>query len=108
MKFSDGLFLEVAQRVAQEYPDIAFEDRIIDALCMQLIQAPERFDVLVLPNLYGDVAAELGRRVDRWRRRGARGAISASMQAEWSWRCSKPPTAPRPTWPGRTRPTRSA
>ena len=59
MKFSDGLFLEVARRVATDYPDIAFEDRIIDALCMQLIQAPERFDVLVLPNLYGDVAAEL-------------------------------------------------
>jgi isocitrate dehydrogenase (NAD+) len=60
MKFSDGLFLEVARRVSADYPDIAFEDRIIDALCMQLIQAPERFDVLVLPNLYGDVAAELG------------------------------------------------
>ncbi len=59
MKFSDGLFLEVARRVAAEYPDVAFEDRIIDALCMQLIQAPERFDVLVMPNLYGDVAAEL-------------------------------------------------
>lgn len=61
MKFSDGLFLEVARRIAaQEYPDTAFDDRIIDALCMQLIQAPERFDVLVLPNLYGDVVAELG------------------------------------------------
>ena len=60
MKFSDGLFLEVARRVSTDYPDIEFEDRIIDALCMQLIQAPERFDVLVLPNLYGDVAAELG------------------------------------------------
>jgi isocitrate dehydrogenase (NAD+) len=59
MKFSDGLFLEVARRVAQMFPDVAFEDRIIDALCMQLIQAPERFDVLVMPNLYGDVAAEL-------------------------------------------------
>ncbi|MGB7807060.1 MAG: isocitrate/isopropylmalate family dehydrogenase, partial [Actinomycetota bacterium] len=60
MKFTDGLFLEVARSVAQDYPDIAFDDRIIDALCMQLIQAPERFDVLVMPNLYGDVAAELG------------------------------------------------
>ena len=40
MKFSDGLFLEVARRVATEYPDVVFEDRIIDALCMQLIQAP--------------------------------------------------------------------
>jgi isocitrate dehydrogenase (NAD+) len=60
MKFSDGLFLEVARKVAAEYPDVAFEDRIIDALCMQLIQAPERFDVLVLPNMYGDLVAELG------------------------------------------------
>jgi isocitrate dehydrogenase (NAD+) len=61
MKFSDGLFLEVARRVAAlEYPEVAFDDRIIDALCMQLIQAPERFDVLVMPNLYGDIVAELG------------------------------------------------
>jgi isocitrate dehydrogenase (NAD+) len=60
MKFSDGLFLQVARRVATEFPDIAFDDRIIDALCMQLIQAPERFDVLVLPNMYGDLVAELG------------------------------------------------
>ena len=60
MKFSDGLFLEVARRVAGEFPDVAFDDRIIDALCMQLIQSPERFEVLVMPNLYGDVAAELG------------------------------------------------
>jgi isocitrate dehydrogenase (NAD+) len=60
MKFSDGLFLEVARRVAaEEFPDIAFDDRIIDALCMQLIQAPERFDVLVMPNLYGDVVSDL-------------------------------------------------
>lgn len=59
MKFSDGLFLEVARRVAASYTDVTFEDRIIDALCMQLIQAPERFEVLVMPNLYGDVAAEL-------------------------------------------------
>ncbi len=60
MKFSDGLFLEVARRVAaEEFPDMAFEDRIIDALCMQLIQAPERFDVLVMPNLYGDIVSDL-------------------------------------------------
>ena len=60
MKFSDGLFLEVARRVAAQHPDVAFDDRIIDALCMQLVQAPERFDVLVLPNLYGDIVSELG------------------------------------------------
>ncbi len=60
MKFSDGLFLDEARRVAALYPDIAFDDRIIDALCMQLVQSPERFDVLVLPNLYGDIVSELG------------------------------------------------
>ena len=60
MKFSDGLFLDEARRVATLYPDIAFDDRIIDALCMQLVQSPERFDVLVLPNLYGDIVSELG------------------------------------------------
>jgi isocitrate dehydrogenase (NAD+) len=59
MKFSDGLFLTVARRVAREYPELGFEDRIIDALCLQLVQAPERFDVLVLPNMYGDLVAEL-------------------------------------------------
>ena len=60
MKFSDGLFLEVARRMAaEEYPAVEFEDRIIDALCMQLVQAPERFDVLVMPNLYGDIVSDL-------------------------------------------------
>lgn len=59
MKFTDGLFLDVARRVAAEHPQVAFEDRIIDALCMQLVQAPERFDVLVLPNFYGDVVSDV-------------------------------------------------
>ena len=59
MKFSDGLFLETARRVADEYPDVAFEDRIIDNLSMQLVQRPEAFDVLVLPNLYGDIVSDL-------------------------------------------------
>ena len=60
MKFSDGLFLRTVRRVAEDYPDVAFDDRIIDALCMQLVSAPERFDVLVMPNLYGDVVSDLG------------------------------------------------
>jgi isocitrate dehydrogenase (NAD+) len=59
MKFTDGLFLEIARRTASEVPDMRFEDRIIDALCMQLIQAPDRFEVLVLPNLYGDIVSDL-------------------------------------------------
>ncbi len=59
MKFSDGLFLRVAREVAKEYPDIAFEDRIVDNMCMQLVQKPELYDVLVLPNLYGDIVSDL-------------------------------------------------
>ncbi len=59
MKFSDGLFLDVAREVAADYPDIGFEDRIIDNMCMQLVQKPELYDVLVLPNLYGDIISDL-------------------------------------------------
>ncbi len=59
MKFSDGLFLATAQDVAKEYPDIQFEDRIVDNMCMQLVQNPEIYDVLVLPNLYGDIISDL-------------------------------------------------
>ncbi len=60
MKFSDGLFLETARRVAEDYPDIEFEDRIIDNLCNQLVSRPEEYDVIVLPNLYGDIVSDLG------------------------------------------------
>jgi isocitrate dehydrogenase (NAD+) len=59
MKFSDGLFLEVAQDVAKEYPDIEFNDRIVDNMCMQLMQKPDQYDVLVMPNLYGDIVSDL-------------------------------------------------
>jgi len=59
MKFSDGLFLEVARRVATDYPQIEFEDRIIDNLCNQLVSRPEEYDVIVLPNLYGDIVSDL-------------------------------------------------
>lgn len=60
MKYSDGLYLATAQRIAKEYPDIEFEDRIVDNMCMQLVQKPELYDVLVLPNLYGDIISDLG------------------------------------------------
>jgi isocitrate dehydrogenase (NAD+) len=59
MKFSDGLFLRVAREVAEENPDVEFDDRIVDNMCMQLVQRPEEYDVLVLPNLYGDVLSDL-------------------------------------------------
>ncbi len=59
MRLSDGLFLQVAQEVAKEYPDIQFEDRVVDNMCMQLVQKPEQYDVLALPNLYGDILSDL-------------------------------------------------
>jgi isocitrate dehydrogenase (NAD+) len=60
MKYSDGLYLATATRVAEEYKDIEFEERIVDNMCMQLVQKPELYDVLVLPNLYGDILSDLG------------------------------------------------
>jgi isocitrate dehydrogenase (NAD+) len=59
MKHTDGLYLETARQVATKYPDIEFEDRIVDNMCMQLVQKPELYDVLVLPNLYGDILSDL-------------------------------------------------
>jgi isocitrate dehydrogenase (NAD+) len=59
MKHTDGLFLEVSRNVAKEFSDIEFEDRIVDNMCMQLVQKPELYDILVLPNLYGDILSDL-------------------------------------------------
>jgi isocitrate dehydrogenase (NAD+) len=59
MKHSDGLYLATARKVAEQFSDIAFEDRIVDNMCMQLVQKPELYDVLVLPNLYGDIVSDL-------------------------------------------------
>ena len=59
MKLTDGLFLRTFREVAEDYPDIEANDCIIDALCMKLVQHPEQFDVLVAPNLYGDIISDL-------------------------------------------------
>jgi isocitrate dehydrogenase (NAD+) len=59
MRATDGLFLEVARRVAGKYPGIEFEDRIVDNMCMQLVQKPELYDVIVTENLYGDILSDL-------------------------------------------------
>ena len=102
MKLSDGLFLESCRTVAADYEGrIEFEDRIVDNMCMQLVQKPELYDVLVLPNLYGDIVSDLcagprrrpGRRARREHRRRRRRSSSRS-------------TARRPSTPARTRPTR--
>ena len=60
LKLTDGLFLKTAQDVARDYPDIAIDNRVIDALCMDLVMRPESYDCLVLPNMYGDIVSDLG------------------------------------------------
>ncbi|MDZ4820024.1 MAG: isocitrate/isopropylmalate dehydrogenase family protein [Planctomycetota bacterium] len=59
MKYTDGLWLETGRNIAKQYPGIEFEDRIVDNMCMQLVQKPELYDVLVLENLYGDILSDL-------------------------------------------------
>ena len=59
MKYADGLFLHVAEEVARDYPDVEFNNIIVDNMCMQLVQKPDLYDVLVLPNLYGDILSDL-------------------------------------------------
>lgn len=59
MKFTDGLFKAVSEQVAKDYTDIEFEQRLVDNMCMQLVQKPELYDVLVMPNLYGDILSDL-------------------------------------------------
>ena len=59
MKLGDGLFLDCARRMARQFPDIAYDERIVDAACMHLVMHPEKLDVLLLPNLYGDIVSDL-------------------------------------------------
>ena len=59
MKFSDGLFLAAAREVAREYTDIEFEDKVVDNMTMQLVKRPRQFDMVVAPNLYGDIISDL-------------------------------------------------
>jgi isocitrate dehydrogenase (NAD+) len=59
MTLGDGLFLESCRAVSRQYTDIAYDERIVDAACMQLVMYPEKFDVLLLPNLYGDIVSDL-------------------------------------------------
>ena len=99
MKFSDGLFLEVARQVAERHPGIEFEDRIIDNLCNQLVSRPEEYDVIVLPNLYGDIVSDLGAGLI-----GGLGLAPGATSAR-AGRSSRPPTARRPSTRARTRST---
>ena len=101
MKLSDGLFLDsVRARRRASIIDITYDERIVDAACMQLVMNPEQFDVLVLPNLYGDIVSDL---CAAWSAGSAWSArrISAPRSA-----CSRRCTAARRTSPARTSPTR--
>lgn len=99
MKATDGLFLRVAREVAANYPDIEFNDKIVDATCMGLVQNPNDFDVLVLPNLYGDIVSDL-----------CAGLVGGLGMAPGSTSVPTAPfsrlrTAPRPISPARISPT---
>ncbi len=59
LKFTDGLFFDIAREISKEYPDIEYEERLVDNMAMQLVQKPQLYDVLVLPNLYGDIISDL-------------------------------------------------
>ncbi len=59
MKCTDGMFLDIAREIAKEYPTIEFDDSIVDAMCMRLVMFPEKYDVLLCPNLYGDIVSDL-------------------------------------------------
>lgn len=59
MKYSDGMFMHEAEKVSRDYPDIEYEHKLVDNMCMQLVQKPDRYEVLVMPNLYGDILSDL-------------------------------------------------
>ncbi|MBS3732199.1 MAG: isocitrate/isopropylmalate dehydrogenase family protein [Desulfobacterales bacterium] len=59
MKYSDGVFMRAAEKISADYPDIEFEHKLVDNMCMQLVQKPEQYEVLVMPNLYGDILSDL-------------------------------------------------
>ena len=102
MKLSDGLFLESCRTVAAEYDGrIEFEDRIVDNMCMQLVQKPDLYDVLVLPNLYGDIVSDLAAGLV-----GGLGVAPGANIGDRSAPSSSPSMARRPSTPARTRPTR--
>ena len=97
MKLTDGLFLDGCRRSREDYPEIDFEDRIVDNMCMQLVQRPEQFDVLVLPNLYGDIVSDLCAGLV-----GGLGVAPAPTSATAA-RCSRPSTARRPKYAGQNK-----
>ena len=102
MKMTDGMFLDIGRKMSEEYPDIEFEERIVDNMCMQLVQKPHLYDVMVMENLYGDILERPLRRADR--RPGHR--ARAPTWATATWPSSSRPTAARRSTRAWTRSTR--
>jgi isocitrate dehydrogenase (NAD+) len=100
MKLSDGLFLECCKRVSREFADIEYEELIVDNACMQLVIRPQRFDVMVMENLYGDIVSDL---FLAW---SAVWASPAAPTSDPTPRFTRPSTAPPPTSPARAWQTR--
>jgi isocitrate dehydrogenase (NAD+) len=100
MKLSDGLFIRCARTVAGAHPDIAYDEQIVDAACMNLVMKPETLDLLLLPNLYGDIVSDLCAGLV-----GGLGTVGAANLGE-TVGCSKPSTAAHRTSPAGTWPTR--
>ena len=98
MKFTDGLCLRVAREVAAENPDIEFDDRIVDNMCMQLVQKPEEYDVLVMPNLYGDILSDLAAGLV-----GGLGVAPGAQHRRGASRSSSRRTARRPKYAGQNK-----
>ncbi len=80
LKMSDGLFLEVFREIAEKYPDIVSEDKIVDAVCMQLVMRPQQFDIMVMPNLYGDIVSDLTS--------GLIGGLGLLPSRSCAWKCA--------------------
>jgi len=97
MKLSDGLFLDCCRKVAREYAGISYEEVIVDNMCLQLVRNPERFDVLLMENLYGDILSDLCA--------GLVGGLGVARILASGWPSSRPSTAPRRTLPARGWPT---
>jgi isocitrate dehydrogenase (NAD+) len=96
MKLSDGLFLESTRNVSREYTDITYDERIVDAACMQLVMRPEKFDVLLLPNLYGDIVSDLCAGLVGGL--GVAPARTSASTSPYSKPCCRPQTSPTRIW----------
>ena len=101
LKIGDGLFIDECRRVAGEFPEVQVDDFIVDAMMAHVVRAPQRFDVIVTTNMFGDILSDLTAELSG--SLGLGGSLNAVVNMPWG----KPPTARRPTSQGAISPTRS-